>query len=169
MAAGDLKNAYAASSNLVVTNLHSLPTSATWTAGWASAVIDNSTNKHIEMYLSGKITVAAASVDAGFIYLYTWGLLDDTPTYHDLIDGTEGTVTIDAEVRDGFMKFITAIATDTAVDEVYHFGPIGLAGYFGGTLPDKFGIFIAHSTGANLAAAGNQVTIKGAYQNVAQS
>ena len=168
MAAGDIKNVYAASSNLVVTGLHSLPTSATWTAGWASAVIDNSATALIEMYLSGKITVAAASVAAGYINLYTWGLLDDA-NYHDVIDGTEGTVTVDAEVRDGFMKHITSIATDTAVDEVYHFGPTGLAGYFGGTLPAKFGIFIAHSTNANLAAAGNQVTIKGAYQNVAQS
>lgn len=164
---GTITTEYAASSNLTVTNLHSLPTSSTWIAGWESGAIDNTSNKYADYLVSGKITVAAASVSAGEIRMYVVGMLDDS-TWPDVFDGTESTETItDTEMRDAICKLGAASATDTTNSDVYYLGPFSVASLFGGVCPAKFVIFVTHSTGQNLAASGNQVTVKGVYYSVA--
>jgi hypothetical protein len=170
MAAGDLKIAYAASSNLTVTNLHSIATSATLIAGWESAVIDNTTNLYVDYLITAKIELGN-SATAGEIRIYVVGTLDDTPTYPAPFDGTEstedaGTTTLLAS----HAKLIASAATraDPGTDDDYYLGPVSVAAAFGGICPAKFAIFITHSTGVNLAASGNQVTIKGVYYTVAQ-
>src|SRR3989304_4168357 len=91
MAIGDVTVQYAASSNLVVTNLHSLPASATWVAGWESAVIDAA---GLEDYaVTGKLVTASANRQAGEIRVYAVPMLDDA-TYIDTLDGTESVETI---------------------------------------------------------------------------
>lgn len=169
MAAGDVKLAYAASSNLTVTNLHSLPSSSTFIAGWESDAIDNTTNLYLDYRITAKIVVAAAGLAAGEIRLYLVGMLDDS-TWPDVFDGTESTETItDTEMRDAICHLAAFTITDTGASDAYYLDCASAASAFGGNLPAKFVIFITHSTGANLAAAGNQVTIKGSYSNVAQT
>lgn len=159
-----IKLAYAASSNLTVTNLHSIVTSATWVAGWESALVDNTTNLYLDYLLSAKITVGNAAT-AGQIRMYVVGMLDDS-TWPDVLDGTESTETItDTEIRDGFAKLAAVVEVDAdgGTDDVYYLGPVSVAALFGGFCPAKFVIFITHNTGVNLAASGNQVTTKGVY------
>ncbi len=169
MAAGDVKLVLAASSNLTVTNLHSIASSSTWIAGWESGAIDNTTNLYLDYRVTAKITVAAASLSAGEIRMYLVGMLDDS-TWPDVFDGTESTETItDTEMRDAICKLAAVTATDTTNSDVYYLDCPSAAAVFGGNLPAKFVIFITHSTGQNLAASGNQVTVKGSYHNVAQS
>ena len=167
MASGDIKNAYAASSNLTVTNLHSIATSATWIAGWESALIDNTSNLYLDYFITAKITVASSGLSVGQIRVYVVGMLDDS-TWPDVFDGTESVETItDTEMRDAICKLGAVSDTDTTASDIYYLGPFSVAALFGGSCPAKFVIFITHSTGANLAASGNQVTIKGQYQTVA--
>lgn len=162
----DVKAAYAASSDLTVTNLHSLPTSATWVAGWQSGEVDNSSNKYLDYLVSAKITVAAAGVAAGQIRLYVIGMLDDA-TWPDVIDATESVETFtDTEMRDAVCKLAAVSDNDGTASDVYFLGPVSVAQLFGGICPAKFVIFITHSSGANLAASGNQVTVKGTYLTV---
>lgn len=169
MAAGDVKKAYAASSNLAVTNLHSLATSSTWLAGWESGAIDNTTNLYLDYRVTAKITVAAASLAAGEIRLYLVGMLDDT-TWPDVFDGTESVETItDTEMRDAICRLGAVTSTDTTNSDVYYLDCPSVAAVFGGNLPKKFVVFITHSTGQNLAASGNQVTVVGSYETVAAS
>lgn len=173
MAAGDVKLAYAASSNLTVTNLASIATSATWVAGWTSGTIDNTSNLYLDYAVTGKITVAAAGLSAGEIRISVYRMLDDT-NWPDLFsagtEGTEGTATIhDVNMRDHGLVVGDVAATDTTASQVYHLEIPSVAALFGGNLPAKFALFIAHSTGANLAASGQQVTTKGSYATVAQS
>lgn len=169
MAAGDVKLVLAASSNLTVTNLHSIASSSTWIAGWESGAIDNTSNLYLDYRITAKITVAAASLAAGEIRMYLVGMLDDS-TWPDVFDGTESTETItDTEMRDAICKLAAVTATDTTNSDVYYLDCPSAAAVFGGNLPAKFVIFITHSTGQNLAASGNQVTVKGSYLNVAQS
>lgn len=169
MAAGDVKLVLAASSNLTVTNLHSIASSSTWIAGWESGAIDNTSNLYLDYRITAKITVAAASLAAGEIRMYLVGMLDDS-TWPDVFDGTESTETItDTEMRDAICKLAAVTATDTTNSDVYYLDCPSAAAVFGGNLPSKFVIFITHSTGQNLAASGNQVTVKGSYLNVAQS
>ena len=160
----DIKQAYAASNNLTVTNLHSLPSSATWVAGWESGAIDNTTNLYLDYLVSGKVTVGNTAT-VGQIRVYIVGMLDDS-TWPDVLDGTESTETwTDTEIRDGCSKLgaVIEVDADGGTDDVYFFGPFSVAALFGGMCPAKFVVFIAHSSGVNLAASGNQVTTKGIY------
>jgi hypothetical protein len=167
-AAGDLKRAYAASSNLTVTNLHSIASSSNWTAGWESAAIDNTSNLYEDYRITAKITVASSSLSAGEIRMYLVGMLDDS-TWPDVFDGTESTETItDTEMRDAVCLLAAMSPTDTTNSDVYYLDCPSAAAVFNGNLPAKFVVFIAQSTGQNLAASGNQVTVKGSYHTVAQ-
>ena len=167
MAAGDVKIAYAASANLVVTNLASLAASATWVAGWESALVDNTSNLYLDYLLSGKITVGNGPT-AGQIRVYVIAMLDDS-NWPDVLDGTESAETISSVMtRDNICKLGAVISADATVDAVYHFGPFSVANLFGGKCPAKFVVFITHSLVQALAAAGQQVTQKGVYDTVAQ-
>lgn len=171
MAAGDVKLAYVASSNLTVTNLHSLPSSSTHVTGWESGEIDNSTNKYLDYLISGKLTVAAAGLSAGEIRIWAVPKLDDS-TWPGGFDGTESTETTPLDDENGTQAgavLLKSIATDTTASQVYYCHALSVAAAFGGICPEKFVIFITQSTGATLAASGNQVTAKPVYQTVAQS
>lgn len=154
---------YAASSNLTVTNLHSIATSSTLVTGWESDVIDNTTNKYVDMLVSAKITVAAAGLSAGTIAIRIVAMLDDS-TWPGGFDGTESTETTPLDDENGTAsgsRLLASATTDTTASQVYYFAPTSVAQLFGGIMPAKFVVFISHSTGANLAASGNQVTVKG--------
>ena len=164
-----IKIAYAADVDLTVTNLHSIATSTTWVAGWESAVIDNTSDLHLDKLVSGKITLGN-SATAGQIRVYIVSPIDDTPTWPDTMDGTESTETwTTTTIRDGVAKLAAAIETraDPGTDDVYWIGQFSVAALYGGICPAKFIVFITHSTGVNLAASGNQVTVQGVYETVA--
>ena len=166
MASGDVKLAFAASSNLDVTNLNSLAASATWVAGWESALVDNSANLYEDYLLSGKITVGGAPT-AGQVRIYVVALLDDA-TWPDVFDGTQSAETItSALIGAGFMALAEVFSPDTSASAVYFFGPVSVANLFGGICPLKFVMFITHSLVQAIAAAGHQVTVKGVYHTVA--
>src|SRR3990167_4485753 len=168
MAAGDIKTAYAASSDLTVTNLNGLAASATWVAGWESAAIDNSTNLYLDYSVRAKITAESAGLTAGEIRLYLVAALDES-TFPDVFDGPESAETApDAEIRDAICRLGAFTQTDTTASRVYYLDCPSVAAVFGGNLPRKFVICITQSTVAALETTGNQVTIKGRYETVAQ-
>lgn len=167
MASGDIKLAYATSVSATVTNLHSLPTSATWVAGWSSADIDNTTNLYEDVLVQAIVKVAAAGLSVGEIRLYAVAESDDT-TWPDVITGSEATKTFtNTNMRDAVCRLLCATTTATTANLVYPLSGGSVAAAFGGSLPRKFVLFIAHSTGANLAASGNAVYTKGVYRTVA--
>jgi hypothetical protein len=164
----DRKLAYAASSALTVTNLHSVASSATHVAGWESAEVDNSTNKYLDYLISGKL-VLGNSATAGEIQVYIVAKIDDSE-WPDVIDGTESTETwTTTTIRDAgaVLAFSCATRADPGTDDTYPIRPFSVASLFGGVCPEKFVVFIAHSTGVNLAAAGNEVHVKGIYETSA--
>lgn len=164
----DFKIAYAASSGLTVTNLHSIATSSTWVAGWESGEIDNTTNKYVDYLVTAKLLLGN-SATAGEIRVYIVGKNDDSE-WPDVFDGTESTETwTTTTIRDGCAKLGASTATraDPGTDDTYWIGPFSVASLFGGVCPDKFVIFITHSTGVNLAASTNEVNIKGVYYTIA--
>jgi hypothetical protein len=171
MAAGDVKKVYAASANQTVTNLHSLASSQTWLGGWESALIDNTTNLYLDYRITAKLTVAAANNQAGELRMYLIGMLDDS-TWPDVFDGTESAESFtDTEMRDAIARFAAVSICDNSASDVYYLECPSVAAVFGGAVPSKFVVFITinptTTTTAGLAASGNQVTIKGSYENVA--
>lgn len=171
MAAGDVKVAtYPASSNLTVTNLNGLASSSTHVSGWESDAIDNTSNLYLDYFVSAKITVESSGLSAGQIMIRVVGMLDDS-TWPGGFDGTESaeTTPLDDENGTACGTVVAAVAnTDTTASQVYWFRPFSVAALFGGVCPAKFLIFITQSTGTTLETSGNQVTIKGFYNNVAQ-
>lgn len=168
---GAVTASYRASSDLTVTNLHSIATSATWVAGWTSGTIDNTSNLDLDIGVTAKITVGN-SATAGEIRVYAYTMLDDT-NWPDVFsagtEGTQGTATIhDTEIRDSSFVLLwsTAVDADAGTDDNYNMPLTSIARAFG-FMPPKCALFITHSTGVNLAASGNQVTIKGYTESVA--
>lgn len=161
----DIKAAYASSSNLTHT-LASLATSSTWLAGRESAEVDNTSNKYLDFKLSGKVTVGTTPTINTEIRVYVVGLMDDS-TYPDVFDGTDSAETVtSAGVGSAFLKLAAVIPVDaTTSDRVYYYDCGSIRSLFGGVLPKKFVVFIAHNTGVNLNATGgnHQTTVTGEY------
>jgi hypothetical protein len=164
--AGDIKLKYAASVALTVTNLHSLASSATWEAGWTSALINNTSDLYLDRLVSGTFTTHASNRQAGVINVWAYAALNDTPTWPDIFssgtEGSEGTATVtDTEERDAAMRLVASIIVDNTASAVYTFPPTSLATLFGGVMSPYVALFVAQNasttTTAGLAAAGSAI------------
>lgn len=165
----DVKTAYAASSNLTVTNLAGLASSSTHVTGWESDAIDNTSNKYLDYLISAKITVESSGLAAGQIRVWVVPMLDDS-TWPGGFDGTESAETTPLDDEGGTSAGAAVgavVVTDTTASQVYYVKPFSVAQLFGGVCPAKFVIFITQSTGTTLETSGQQVTIKGVYATVA--
>lgn len=149
-----IKTEYAASSALTIT-LASLATSSTWLAGAESDAVDNTTNKHLDYLLAGKITVGTTPTASTEIRVYVVALEEDA-TWPDVFDGTGSAETVtSAGVGSGFLKLAAVMLVDaTTSDRAYWFGPVSVASLFGGVMPKKFVVFVTHNSGVNLNATG---------------
>ena len=159
-----IKLVYGSATAMTVTNLHSLASSAT--AGWQSAVVDNTS----DLYLDALVQVvfdfantAPANSKAVFVYAYA-GL---ETTYTNPASGSEGAITLtDVTTTAQNLKLLGIVPYNTA-DEVVESAVFSVAQAFGGVLPPKWGVVIANYTGAALAASGNTVKYTPVYASVA--
>lgn len=150
---------YAASATITCSTA-SLATSATFVAGTESTAVDNTTNKYVDALLSGKFTVGTTPTVDTQIRIYVFSVLDSTPTYPDVMDGTDSAETITSVgVGRGFLKLAATLDVDsTTSDRAYNFGPVSVAKLFGGVLPPYWSLFVTHNTGVNAnSTAGNHV------------
>lgn len=163
--AGDIKEKYAASTAMTVTNLHSLASAQDWAAGWTSASVANTTNNY-EDYLYGfTFTTHASNRQAGTINIYVIASLNDTPTWPATASGTIGTEGAlsftDTEERDTLCRLLGSITVDNTASAIYTFPQTGIAMLFNGRVPTHHAIYIAQNcsttTTAGLAAAGSAV------------
>ena len=161
---------YAADAQLTI-GLASLGSSATFVAGRESTVVDNATNKYVDALLSGRITVGTTPTINTQIFVYVFSPINDTPTYPDVMDGTDSAETVTtAGVGRGFLKLAAVLDVDaTTSDRAYDFGQVSVAQLFGGVLPQKWSVFVAHNTGVALnATAGNhEISYQGITYTVA--
>lgn len=171
MATGDILLKYRASSSITVTNLHSLPASATWVAGWESGAIDNTSEGNDDYRIVCNLVTHASNRQAGEIRVYLIGPVDDT-TWPDVFDGTESTETpTDTEEFDGYAISARVLTVDNTASATYQIVIPSVKAVFGGNVPKKFVIYItgnvATTTAAQFAAAGSTVIVTGSYYNVA--
>lgn len=154
----DAKISYVASSAVTIA-LASLASSSTKLAGVESDLIDNSTNKYLDYGLAGKTTVGTTPTTAKSIDVTVVGISNDT-TWPDVFDGTGSAETVTTqEIKDNVCKpFQTLQIVSTTSDIAQPFGPGSVASRFGGVVPLKWVVFMAHDTVAALnATAGNHV------------
>lgn len=151
----DLKIAYGTPTAITIT-LASLASSAGLTAGQESTAVDNSTNKYVDVLVSGKITTGTSPTTAKAIYVYVYGTWDGT-NYPDVLDGTDSAETItSSDIRNSALVLAAVMNIDNTSDRTYWFRPFSIAACFGGRMPQKWGIFVVHDTAVNLnSTAGN--------------
>jgi hypothetical protein len=136
----------------------SLGSSSTWTAGYEWFIVDNTTDKSLDREIQGNVTVGTSPTAATEIRIYAVASYDGS-TWPDVFDGTASAETVTSEgVRDGFAKLAAVMRVDaTTSNRVYPFF-FSLAQVFGGVVPKKVAIFVAHNTGVNLNATGGNHT-----------
>lgn len=162
---GNIKAGYATTVAPTVTNLHSLASSQTWLGGWTSASYSNLSNLYLDYAYGFTFTTHASNRQAGSIYIYVVGALNDTPTWPATASGTIGTEGAlsftDDEERDSLCRLLTMVTVDNTASAIYTVPPTGIAQLFGGIVPPYHAIFITHNcsttTTAGLAAAGSAV------------
>jgi hypothetical protein len=154
MASGKIE--YGSSFALTIT-LASLATSSTLVAGRESAAVDNGSDKYLDVLVAGKVTTGTSPTDAKQIVVYVYGSINDVPDYPDVLDGTDSAETFTSEgVRNAAVVVAAVISTNNTSDRTYFVRPFSVAACFGGSMPKKWGIFVAHDTGVNLnSTSGN--------------
>lgn len=165
----DVKNVYPASSALTYTSLASLGTSPTWIAGAESSAYDNSSNLYPDVRIHGHIAVHATVALTANTQIIVWIAAEDGDGAWPLVlDGTDSVETwANAEQRDAACRIaavINIVATTAGI--VYNFEVGSVAALFGGFMPKKFVLFIAHNTGQSFAASGSAVNVHPIYQTV---
>lgn len=159
----DVKKAEQSLQTMTVTNLHSLASSAT--AGWQSAVVDNTSNLYIDaqlMIVLDFANTAPANSKAAFLFAYGG---EESGTYTNPCSGSEGTLTlVDITANDQCLPQIGRIPYTTQ-DEVAESAPMSVRRGFG-FLPSYWGVALINHSGAALAASANTVKYRGLYFTV---
>lgn len=150
----DVKVAYGSSADYTIT-LASLATSSTKVAGRESTAVDNTTNKYLDFLVAGKITTGTSPTDTKSIEIWAYGSTDDTPTYPDVLDGSDSAETFTSvDIRNAAANFLMDTATNNTSDRPYWFKPTPLSLAFGPTIPKHHGLWVTHDTGVNLNSTG---------------
>jgi hypothetical protein len=171
MAAGDVKVALPSDVTVTIT-LASLATSSTRVAGRESGSVSISTDLYLDYQASGKITVGTTPTSGGIIEVWVIAKKDDS-NWPDVFDGTDSAETVTTRAQlEGYGRLIWSIAIPATTSDIgYEFSRVGIAEYFGGSLPETFVLFVTHSTGVNLNSTGGNhvITLHPIYRTVAQA
>lgn len=155
---------FGSDNNMTVTNLHSLASSAT--AGWQSAVVDNRTNKYLDIELLVELEMANTAPGSDkAVYIYVYGSYHDGSNWHhnNNASGSEGTITITNPNN----LILAKILTYQTADELLKSGGLFLAQLFGGHIPEGWGVVIINYTGAAIYSSGSMVRYKGYKETIA--
>ena len=141
------------SSNTAITmDLSALASSATFVAGRESSQVDNTTNKYVDVLVSGSVSVGTTPTANTSILVYVYGA--DTSlatTAIDVLDGTDSAETLTNTGILNALRLGATIAVPAATSDVQYFVlPFSVAALFGGVVPKFWGLFVAHNTGVNL-------------------
>jgi hypothetical protein len=150
---------YSASATITVAP-ENVASSADWTAGVESAVVDNSTNKYVDALVSGVWTAGTTPTANTTVGVYVYAQEDDGPTYQDVFDGTSSAETVtSAGVLAGVVRLLGTLSVSTNTsNRAYYLAPSSVAQCFGGVMPQRWGLFLAHNSGVNSnTTAGNHV------------
>ena len=149
---------YGADTQLTVTNLNSLASSAT--AGWQSARIDNTSTLAIDYIISVKVSLSSTATTNDKA-VYCWvsaAFYDGASWFHDdqgtttSPTGTEGTTTIASPHNLKLLGILNYTATGGVLQ-----GTFLLSNALGQYMPSGFSIIIINFTGANILSTGNVV------------
>lgn len=141
------------SSNTAITmDLSALGSSATFVAGRESSQVDNTTNKFVDVLVSGSVSVGTTPTANTSILIYVYGAETSLATTAiDVLDGTDSAETLTNTGILNALRLGAAINVPATTTDVQYFVlPFSVAALFGGVVPKFWGLFVAHNTGVNL-------------------
>ena len=156
----DIKTKYPSTSSvaLTFTSLASLVTGASgvFTAGAESTAVDNLTTVNdLDHLVAGKIRTGTTPTVSRSINVYAYApisMATGTPTYPDVLDGTDTTETFtSANVMNSCVRLVASMTVDATSDRDYFFGPVSIKDTFG-SMPPFWGLFVAHDSAVSLNA-----------------
>ena|SRR5215510_5680805 len=159
-----VKVAYGTLTSMTVTGLASLASSAT--AGWQSAVVDNTTDLFLDALVEIVLDFAnTAPANSKGAYVFAYGGVE-SGVYSNPASGSQGSITlVDVTANAQNLRTLGFIPYTTA-DEVAESSPLSVAAAFGGVLPPFWGVVIMNHSGAALASSGHTVKYRGITNTV---
>lgn len=155
---------YGSVTAMTVTNLHSLASSTT--AGWQSAVVDNSSDQYLDALVQIVLDFAnTAPANSLGVYVYAYTGLETS--YTNPASGSEGAITLTAVTTTAQNLRQIGFIPYTTQDEIAESAAFSVAAAFGGVLPIKWGIVLMNHSGAALHSSGNTVKWTGIKATVA--
>jgi hypothetical protein len=133
-------------------DLSALASSATFVAGRESSQVDNTTNKYVDVLVSGSVSVGTTPTANTSILVYVYGAETSLATTAiDVLDGTDSAETLTNTGILNALRLGAAINVPAATTDVQYFVlPFSVAALFGGVVPKFWGLFVAHNTAVNL-------------------
>ena len=159
MAISTYKAAFTASATITIAP-ENVASSATFVAGVESDVISNLSNLFADVLVSGKWTCGTTPTVNTQVQIWVYPPITDdlssTVTYPDVIDGTSSAETLtSAGILQAGLKLGAILTVDsTTSDRTYPCAPFSVAALFGGRLPTRWGLYLAHNTGVNSNSTG---------------
>lgn len=151
----DIKIKYGTEAALTC-SVASLGSSSTKVDGRESTAVDNTSTLALDYLLAGKVTTGTSPTANRVIQIWVYAQVEDTPTYPDVMDGTDSAESVTSEnVRNSAMRLAATIVVDSQSNRTYWFGPVSVASLFGGVCPPRWGIWVVHDTGVALNSTGN--------------
>jgi hypothetical protein len=156
--ASDFKSKYPATSSVAITlTLTSLASDTNLLAGRESTAVDNTTNLDLDHLVSGVIRTGTTPTVSTRIEVWayaSWKTAAGTPSYPDVLDGTDSAETItSANVKSSMLRPVATITVDATTGRDYFVAPVSIASLFG-TMPKFWGLFVTHNNVAALDATG---------------
>ncbi len=133
-----------------------------------SAIFDNTTSLFMDVLLGGLLELDAATpvvgdtMDIYIVGQYSGTATDMTGAIDALLNAATEEVEDTAFVKANLILLasVAVEATTPATAQGYHWGPVGVAQFFGGVLPQRF-MLILHNNTAGTMAAGPDVNTVG--------
>lgn len=124
-----------------------------------SDVVDNSTNKFVDVLVTCFVTAQTGPAAGDYLDIYAYTKVDDTgPKYSG--DATGSDAAYSGESKN--LAFVGRVAVESTTQ--MEGGPFSLRAAFGGTMPDTFGIVIDNETDGTLSAT--ETACKFFYQGI---
>jgi hypothetical protein len=143
---------YSSNANITM-ELANLGSSATFVAGRESTQISNTTDKYVDVLVSGFVSVGTTPTANTSILVYVYGAdtsVATTPLDTNL-DGADSALTLTNTGILNALRLGASIAVPSAASDIkYPVLPFSVAALFGGSMPKFWGLYVAHNTGVNL-------------------
>lgn len=148
-----LKPSYGTPTAITITT-SALASDANLLAGRQSSIISNSGDLAVDSIVGGTISAPGSAPTAGtFIEVWLFGSWDGGTTFSaGASSAGDANLSLATSGVKALMSRVALVSQTDTTARAYTIGPISVAQAFGGTMPDHWGVFIAHNLGVTLGA-----------------